>query len=141
MPGKTRPCKLVKGGILTRVFSLVNVIIRGGNLIDWKPGETIQTHQGGREIRMTFVDHPGGDPAAGRKLEGMAKRAGVSQKGTGIGKAYYNEKFGRMCVDVASNVQDPLGGMEQAKKAGNVTQETRKINQPYKRRKPVRGSR
>jgi hypothetical protein len=138
VPGKTRPCKLVKGGILTRIFSLVNVIIKGSTLIDWKPGESVRTHVGGREVRLTFVDHPGGDPRAARKLEGLAARSGVSQKGSGIGKAYYNEKFGRLCVDVASNVPDPLGEMGRAKARGDVEQQTTHVNQPYKMRKPAR---
>jgi len=126
------PVKGCKGEITRVVSSRFNVIVRGKTEIPWNPGESVRTRVNGQDVRFTFVDHPESDPRNRRRLESVARKAGVSERGLGIGKAYFNEKHGQMCVDVASNVPDPLGIMEKAKRAGHVKTEKIAVNQPYK---------
>jgi len=126
--------------MVTRVLpDRFGVIVKGKTQIDWNPGEAVRTRVNGQDVRFTFVDHPETAPEHRRKLAGMAKKVGVSQNG--IGKAYFNEKHGQLCVDVASNVRDPLGAMERAKKGGNTVQEKINVRQPYRVRPMKKRSR
>jgi len=131
--GKSTPCQWVQGGVMARVYSLPNVIIKGETLIDWNPGQSVRTNINGQDVRLTFVDHPHTDPQVARQTKAMSERMGI-RSNDGMGKAYFNEKYGRMCVDVASNVPDPLGGMEKEKRKGNVISTKMPVNQPYKTR-------
>jgi hypothetical protein len=117
-----------------RIFSSgVAGHVRGSVVYDWKHGESMRTNVNGQDVRFTFVDHPHTDPEYQRDLGAMANKMGVTQNG--ISKARYDPKHGGMVVDVASNVKDPLGVMERAKKKGDVTFTKKKINTPVKRRK------
>ncbi len=114
------------------VSSGVAAIIKGQTQYDWKHGEGMRTNINGQDVRFTFVDHPHTDPAYQAGLARQAKAMGI--QGRALSKARRDEKSGKLVVDVASNVKDPLGMMQRAKKAGNVDTASRKINTPYKRR-------
>lgn len=128
-------CKLCKGGKLTRLASDINVIVRGTTTPTFQNGESYRMNLNGEDTRFTFVDHPHTDPAYQRGINAMARKAGIRDAGA-LGKAYRSEKHGgRLVVDVASNVPDPLGKLEAAKRRGDGEQQTIKVNQPYKTRK------
>ena len=124
--GKTRACP-VKGctGRVTRVLSSdTSFIVRGNTQIDWNPGESVRTVVNGEEMKFKFVDHPHTDPKLQNRFADVSKRAGVKE-GNGIGKAYFSEKHGKMCVDVASTHKDPLGAIE---RQARRIHDTRRIN-------------
>jgi hypothetical protein len=53
------------------------------------------------------------------------------------GLACDNPKHGRVCVDVESNIKDPLGAMERAKRpGGNTKTEKTSVNTQVATRKP-----
>jgi hypothetical protein len=105
--GTQIPCLLCVTGKITRLISSgISGIVKGGTHPCFTNGETFKTKDAdGRPLDITFVDHPHTDPAYQTALARRAKELGV----TGLTKAYHSEKHGCMCVDVASNVPDPLG--------------------------------
>lgn len=131
--GCERPCPVegCKGKVKRIISCEVNFIIRGEADIPWENGESIRTRIGGQDVRFTFVDHPGTSPEESNRLAGMASKSGITQKG--LNKAYMHPKLGRMCVDVASNVPDPLGAIERANSQHGVVQST-PVKRPVKRR-------
>jgi len=122
---------------MTRIIPTgVNGIIKGTTSYNWKPGETMSMAlPDGRTGKFSFVDHPHTDPKYQRNLADLARRQGIGTNVTGLKNARFDEKHGRLVVDVMSNVEDPLGALQRAKKDGNYEQTTTKINQPYKVRK------
>jgi hypothetical protein len=78
------------------------------------------------------VDHPHTDPAYQRNLAALARRNHLTGNSAGLSNARYDEKHGRMVVDVASDIRDPLGTMQRAKQSGEYTQKKHMVNQPYK---------
>lgn len=122
-------------GKVTRVLSaLAGVIVRGSTLADWKPGGHAHARINGRDTFFEFVDHTHTDPQARANMQRLAKQSGVTTNG--IGKAYWNEKHGRYCVDVASEVPDPLGKMAKSQESHERSETTVAVKQPYKVRKP-----
>lgn len=115
--------------------SNIGFVIKGSAMFDWKPGEKVRTQVDGKEVSFEFVDHPETDPALQRNLARMAKQHGVEQ---GLGKARFDPKSGRVVVDVASNVPDPLGMMsraqKEAKKRGEWEEKLTPINERFKRK-------
>ena len=119
-------------GKITRIVSSsIQGLVKASLLPDFQNGQSYMTKIAGQDTKITFVDHPHTDPRYEARVAQAAKRAGVG----GISQAYYNEKFGKVCVDVASPVKDPLGTI--AREQRHETQ-TVKVNQPFAR-KPVTG--
>lgn len=117
---------------LVRIFSNVLGHIKG-SAHDWKPGETMHMKlPNGQQGSFSFVDHPHTDPAYQRNLAQIAGRAGLGGNAHGLSNARYDEKSGRMVVDVASTIKDPLGAMEKAKKDGRYSTQTKHVNTPVK---------
>jgi hypothetical protein len=113
--GKTIPCPADGcAHQVTRVYSTrVGIIIKGQSQVDINHGDTFRCNVGGSDVRFQFVDHPDTDPTLRRDVSAMAAKAGVTQT-AGMNRARYDEKLGRMVVDVASNVRDPLGKIQHA---------------------------
>ena len=135
--GTELPCPIPGcGGRIKRVLSMpAGFIIKGEHLPDWRPGEMMTARVGGNDVNFEFVDHPHTDPQAQAKMQRLAAMQGVTQRGRGIGQAYYNEKFGRFCVDVASNQEDPLGTINRAAARGETVATKVPVNAPYRTRK------
>lgn len=125
-------------GMVTRVLSLTNVIVKGGDGVEWKPNETVMTRIGGEDIPITFVDHPHTDPALRRNLANIGAKPGAKPGKSvgGLSKAYYSPKHKGLCVDVVSNVRDPLGRIEKNKRDMGIetTPTVHKVNQNYQKR-------
>lgn len=132
---KNIKCPVCKRKKAHRVFSTgVGIIIKGATVYDWKHGEAMRTNINGQDVRFTFVDHPHTDPSQQRKLADLGRQYGLTGNSTGLNNAYVDEKTGRTCVKVVSNVPDPLGKIEKQKREGNYTQVSKKVNTPVKRR-------
>lgn len=117
----------------------VAIIVKGTKHPTAGTTETIQTRVNGQDVRFSFIDHKHTDPEYQRDLSALAKRQGLSGVSrTGLKNARLDEKSGRMVVDVASNVPDPLGMIERDKRSGNYTQANKKVNTPYKTRARAR---
>jgi hypothetical protein len=134
--GRKVKCPLCGRRTAIRIMSSgVYGIIKGQTEYNWRPGERMRTAINGQEVAFEFVDHKHTDPALQRNLSRMAGAAGITP---GMGRARFDPKSGRVVVDIASNVRDPLGALQrsqnEAKKAGNYQQEVKKVNQPVKRR-------
>jgi hypothetical protein len=132
---KTKCPNCGKKTAVRMISSDVSIIIRGQHKVNVNSAQTMRTRVNGQEIKMTFVDHPHTSPEYQRNLASIASRTGVGgdqANVSGLKNAYYSEKHGCVCVDVASDVKDPLGMYEKSKKQGNYSQTTRKINQPFK---------
>lgn len=134
--GKTIACPIDGcGGRLRRVVSSgIGTIVKGEAATkEFDSRRGMHVNLNGRDVTFEFVDHKHTDPAYQRKMQDLERRLGAS--GSGIGKAYRRESDGRAVVDVVSNVPDPLGKIEAAKRRGDMPSITRKINTPFKRRK------
>jgi len=126
--GAQIPCPCCGTGKITRIISSgIQGLVKGSLLPNFTHGQSYMADLDGRQTKLTFVDHPHTDPRYESGLVAAAKRAGVS----GIGKGYYNEKFGKLCVDVASDVKDPLGKIN--RDTERVTTKTA-VNTPVKRK-------
>lgn len=130
-PGKFR--RIVSTGIAG--------IIKGKTLYDLKPNETLRANIGGEDVRFSFVDHTEhNDPYYRTQFARLAKASGARQ---GITRAYKNERHnGRICVDVVSNMPDPLGAIaaarSKAKRDGEYKTTRINVGQKYSTRQPVR---
>ena len=131
-PGEHIPCPTCGHGDITRVFSAINAIVKGSDTPVMEGNQSYLTKVAGQDTKITFVDHPHTDPAYQVALASEAKRQGIG----GLSKAYRNEKTGRICVDVASNIPDPLGAIEREKKRNGAQTETKKVNTPVARHAP-----
>ena len=123
------PCPRCKTGKITRIISSGIVgVVKATLLPDFQHGQSYMADVAGKPTKITFVDHPHTDPNYECRVAKQAAAAGVQ----GVGKAYYNEKYGRLCVDVASDVVDPLGKMNR-----DPTRQKQKVNvgQKYARKK------
>jgi hypothetical protein len=134
--GSKTTCPVCRKKKAVRVISSgVHAIIKGKAQYDWKPGESVRTNINGQDIRFQFVDHPHTDPALQRNLAEMAGRHNLTGTAAGLSNVRYDEKLGRMVVDVASNIRDPLGAIERHKRESGIQPEVRKVNQKFKTRK------
>jgi hypothetical protein len=128
--GAKIPCPMCATGQIVRICSTgIGALVRGTDTPVCSREQSYMTRIEGQDTMVTFVDHPHTDPAYQSGLATAARRAGIG----GLSKAYYNERFGRLCVDVASSVPDPLGKL---KREGQMTRTP--VDQPYKVRKPNR---
>lgn len=118
------------------VPSGIGGIVKGQTSYNWKEGETMRMKlPDGREGRFSFVDHKHTDPYYQRNLAQLAGANHIGGSAAGLSCARYDEKHGRVVVDVASNIADPLGAIERSKREGTYEQTTHKVNQPYRVRK------
>jgi hypothetical protein len=129
-PGETIPCPRCGKGKIVRIYSFLNAIVRGSDTPVMEGNQSYMARIEGQDTKITFVDHPHTDPAYQTALAIEAKKHGIG----GLSKAYRHEKTGRICVDVASNIPDPLGAIEREKKRNGVQSETKKVNTPVSRR-------
>lgn len=113
------------------VSSNVGMIIKGSALPEWQNGQTFRANVGGNDMRFQFIDHPETDPAYQRRLAEAAGRNHITGDAAKM-PARYDPKFGRVVVDVASNVPDPLGAIERSKRAGKVEVTKKNVNRKYK---------
>jgi hypothetical protein len=115
--------------------SNIGVTVKHATEYNWRPGERMRMPINGQEMSFEFVDHKHTDPAYQRNLNKLANKHNISQ---GMGRARYDPKHGRVVVDVASSVPDPLGAIArsqaEARQRGGYEQQTRQVNQPVKRR-------
>lgn len=121
--GEQIPCPGCGTGLITRIFSTgVGLIVRQPAAPDIGGGsQSFMTNINGQDTKITFVDHAHTDAAYQEGLVRAAKQAG-------IGGAYFNEKQGRVCVDVESNRPDPLGMISRERGPTTVT----RVNTPVK---------
>jgi hypothetical protein len=110
-----------------RIFSRPNFCIKGQSLVPWKHGETLATEVNGQTMRLQFQDHPHTSPEYQTGLEKMMRSSGIQ----GLGNTRFSEKHGCHVVDVASNVEDPLGVLEASKRRGDYSQSVMPVNSPY----------
>lgn len=113
-------CPFCRKGKISRILSLPEVIVRGNGELDQTSGRSYMTNIEGKDTKITFIDHPETDPAYHHHTAEIARR-------NGIGGAYFNEKLGQVCVDVASSVPDPLGKMSRGSERRS---EKIKVNAP-----------
>ena len=100
------------GNKLKRIFSGSGLIVKKDNVIS-----PVKMNQAG-DIKWSFADHRSKD---------LSKRS----IGNKISGARFDEKTGRMVVDVISNTPDPLGKINKM----NSKTQLKKINQKTKKRK------
>jgi len=114
----------------------INVVVRGPAAeVALDEGRAMHTRVNGRDVKFEFIDHKHTDPQYQRKMQALARKIGHGAERS-IGKAYISERTGKPVVDVLSNVPDPLGQIERAKRKGDVDITTTKVNQPFRRRGP-----
>ena len=123
--GTQVPCPCCKAGKITRIFSLPHLRIKAGQLPEFRHGQSYLANLNGRNTKITFVDHPQDNDE-----NHMAQMAQVAQR-QGIRGAYYSAKHGRLCVDVASSVPDPLGRMPRGG-GGTRHREVTRVNTPVR---------
>ena len=110
-----------------RVISAPNVTIKSG-VGDMKLGPTQKfVDVDGRPVVMNFIDHG--------NRSGLEEGSLVKKN---IPGAHIDEKTGKPCVSVISNVPDPLGKLDTAKRKGDVDIRKKNINQKYKTRKKAK---
>ena len=131
--GSTRPCPTCQKGIITRLASLPTLIMREADGLK-TTGNSFTTKLHGQDTHIQFIDHKHTDPEYQSAMLEAARRNGMEG-------AYHNDKFGRTCVDVLSNIPDPLGAIERDKRTrgDRGRGETTRVNTPVKIRKPSRG--
>ena len=100
------------GNKLKRIFSASGLIVKEDNVVS-----PVKMNQTG-DIKWAFADHRSKD---------LSKRS----IGNKISGARFDEKTGRMVVDVISNTPDPLGKINKM----NSQTQLKKINQKTKKRK------
>jgi len=132
--GATVPCPL-EGctGRVVRILSLPQVIVRGTtHQVDPQgSGDMMTTRINGEQINFRFIDHPHQRaPDYQTEFNRLARSGKIPRQG--LGSAYIDAKTGKPCVQVVSNVPDPLGKMQEAKKKGDWDQKVSKVNQGYK---------
>ena len=128
--GERRECPCCGQGAITRLASLPSLIVKEADGRK-TTGNRFITNLAGRETHLQFIDHRHTDPHHESAMLEAARRNGL--KG-----AYYNQRHGKVCVDVLSNVKDPLGKMKKAGgEGGQITSrsETTKVNTAVKIRK------
>lgn len=112
------------GAKMLRVFHAPNTIIktRLGSAMKLSKNQAV-VNVDGRPVRMNFIDH--GDRSGLDKGSLASRYPG----------ARIDEKTGRPVMDVVSDIRDPLGAIERAKRRGNVDIKKKNIGQRYKLRK------
>jgi hypothetical protein len=74
---------------------------------------------------VTFIDHPHTDPAYQRDLSALSGREGVNGiSNVGLKNVRWSEKHNQLVVDVHSNVKDPFGSLEPAKRGQSAATQT-----------------
>ncbi len=132
--GKKRKCP-IKGcnHKVTRVVSSnVQISIKGATFTPGN-GTRVRTRVGGKDLDMEFIDHKHTDVDFQKKMNEVSRMGGINAKRNALSHAYRN-KDGRLVVDVASNIPDPLGAIERDKRKGDYQKTTHKINTPTRRR-------
>ena len=125
-------------GVLVRVVSLPQLLVKQPIGQHWKPGQTIRTKVGDQDLDLSFVDHPHTNPGFQNNLSKIAAMSGIKKLGPGLSNAYYDEKLGQHVVAVASNMEDPLGAIQRNKQKGNVEVSKTNVGQKVRTRKPLR---
>jgi len=118
-------------GVWTRIFSRVGLIVRGESVIPWDQNNAMRTRINGQDVKLSFVDHPHTDPQAQRHMEMSAGKSGI---GSTTMPAYMDEKTGKMCVDVVSNIPHPLGAIEREKRQHGIEPIVKRYNNPVRTR-------
>jgi hypothetical protein len=135
--GAKRKCPFK--GCDRKVVRIISTGISGvikGSVHDWRPGETMHMAlPNGQHGQFSFIDHKHTDPEYQRNLSALAGQNGLSGNVQGMSNARFDPKLGRMVVDVASNVRDPLGSINRAKQSGEYQQTKVNVNTPTRRRK------
>jgi hypothetical protein len=119
---------------MERVFTAqVGIIIRGH--VEVNPNHNcFSTQVNGSPVNFSFIDHEHTSSSYQASVSEAARATGIKSGPAGLGNMHRN-KDGRNVVSVASNVPDPLGVMERAKRSGGVQTTTAKVNTPTRRRK------
>lgn len=114
------------------ISSAIAIHIKGQVSHDLKPNECLRTQINGKEVAFQFIDHDHTSPELQRNLGKLAAASGVRQNNA-LQHAQIDEKTGKLCVKVVSNVPDPLGTISRSIEAtGSRT--TKKVNTAVKRR-------
>lgn len=130
--GNTIKCVCCKRKTAIRTIpSGVSGIVRGHDNFGIDTDRQYKSRINGTDVNFTFVDHKLGDPALQRNLARFAQKQGIRET-KGLENARFDPKSGRVVVDVKSNVKDPLGMIERAKRKGDMEFHTKKINTPFK---------
>ena len=106
---------------MKRIFTVPNAIIKStfGSDMKLTKNQAI-VDVDGQPVRLNFVDHG--------EQSGLVDGS-IAKKYPG---ARMDEATGKVVVDVVSNVKDPLGKIERAKKKGDVDIKKKQIGQKYK---------
>jgi len=136
--GRKIPCPHCRKGKITRVISSGITSIVHKPFTGDDSGKTFMTNIKGQDTAITFVDHPHTDPNYDARMAQIARQ-------TGISGAYFSEKHGRYCVDVASTQPDPLGQMsrceyDQHKETTHVKTPVKISKTPRNRAKPKKAN-
>ena len=122
---------------MERVFSAsVGIIVRGK--VEVNPNHNVfSSNVNGTPVNFSFIDHEHTSSSYQASVAEAAQATGVKTGPAGLGNMH-KDRNGRNVVSVVSNVPDPLGRIERAKRAGETTSTTTKVNTPVKRRKAAK---